>query len=174
MTTCLIFTIFLVIGSLIPIGTKCASMLVCIFPFFQCNLFLMFIFSLPSSCPLTARCALLTCNNWGTVSTSYLYDLLRTNPLSALLYRFPTPFGKCLNFAFSLFFSSIVLTISFNTPAHSNGIRVAQRRALLATIAPSHEEAKRLLQKKYFAEVDPSILVTSYLHQVAGHIHYSF
>eukprot|EP00026_Physarum_polycephalum_P000161 Phypoly_transcript_00161.p1 GENE.Phypoly_transcript_00161~~Phypoly_transcript_00161.p1 ORF type:complete len:2059 (-),score=306.68 Phypoly_transcript_00161:106-6282(-) len=93
-------------------------------------------------CLNASRCALLTCNNWGTVSTSYLYDLLRTNPLSPLLYRFPTPF------------------------AHSNGIRVAQRKAQLAKIAPSHEEAKKMLQKKYFAEVDPTIPVFSFVGRI--------
>jgi len=89
-----------------------------------------------------SRCAFLTSNNWGTVSTSYLYDLLRTNPLASLLYRFPTPF------------------------AHSNGIRVAQRRAQLAKIAANHEEAKQLLQQKYFGTVDPTIPVFSFVGRI--------
>eukprot|EP01133_Synstelium_polycarpum_P007805 gene7805-9157_t len=87
-------------------------------------------------CLNASRCALLTCNNWGTVSKSYLYDLLRTSQLAALLHRFPQAFVK-------------------------------ERRTQLLTIASGqHKEAKALLQKKYFNNVDNNIPVFSFVGRI--------
>lgn len=90
----------------------------------------------------SSRCALLTSDQWGTVSASYRDDLLRGSPFSPLLHRFPKPF------------------------AHSNGIRVGKRRDVLAKIATSHAEAKELLQKTYFGFSDPSIPVFSFVGRI--------
>ncbi|GAM27650.1 hypothetical protein SAMD00019534_108260 [Acytostelium subglobosum LB1] len=89
-----------------------------------------------------SRCALLTCNNWGTVSKSYLFDLLRTSHLANLLHQFPQAF------------------------AHSNGIRVKERRTQLTTLATSRHEAKALLQKKYFNLVDETIPIFSFVGRI--------
>ena len=40
-----------------------------------------------------SRCALLACNNWGTVSQSYKIELLRDSPLSPVLRKHPNPFA---------------------------------------------------------------------------------
>eukprot|EP01113_Clastostelium_recurvatum_P031061 TRINITY_DN3842_c0_g1_i1.p1 TRINITY_DN3842_c0_g1~~TRINITY_DN3842_c0_g1_i1.p1 ORF type:complete len:2351 (-),score=511.23 TRINITY_DN3842_c0_g1_i1:62-7114(-) len=92
-------------------------------------------------CLNASRAALLTCNNWGTVSLSYLSDL-RSSVLSSLLNSFPSPF------------------------AHSNGIRVTQRRQVLAGVATSHAEAKEMLQKKYFGWTDPNVPVLSFVGRI--------
>ncbi|EFA80962.1 alpha amylase domain-containing protein [Heterostelium album PN500] len=93
-------------------------------------------------CLNASRCVLLTCNNWGTVSKSYLYDLLRTSHLSNLLHQFPQAF------------------------AHSNGIRVKERRTQLTTIAKDRHEAKAKLQKKYFNHVDDTIPIFSFVGRI--------
>jgi starch synthase len=89
-----------------------------------------------------ARCALLSCDQWGTVSTSYRDDLIRTSPLGPLLGRFPQPFGK------------------------QNGIRLEERLALLKGLAKDHDEAKAILQKKYFGESDPSIPIFAFIGRI--------
>lgn len=40
-----------------------------------------------------SRCALSTSDNWGTVSHSYKYDLLKDSPLSSVLWKYPNPFS---------------------------------------------------------------------------------
>ena len=40
-----------------------------------------------------SRCALMSCDNWGTVSHSYKFDLLTNSPLSPVLKRHPSPFS---------------------------------------------------------------------------------
>ncbi|KAM9964867.1 hypothetical protein ACTFIW_004659 [Dictyostelium discoideum] len=93
-------------------------------------------------CLNASRCALLTCNNWGTVSKSYLYDLLRTSHLANLLHRFPEAF------------------------AHSNGIRVKERKQAMKAVSTDHWSAKAELQKKYFGLVDKSIPVLSFVGRI--------
>lgn len=90
----------------------------------------------------TSRCALLTSNQWATVSKSYRDDLMNTNPLAYLLRNFPSPF------------------------AYSNGIRVNQRLEKLKKVAPSHEAAKKMLQEKYFGYSDPSVPVFSFVGRI--------
>ena len=89
-----------------------------------------------------SQCALLTCNQWGTVSKSYRHDLLRVSPLAHLLARFEQPF------------------------AHSNGIVLADRLAALAQVAPNHDEAKAMLQRKYFGREDPDAAVLAFIGRV--------
>ncbi|KAF2075592.1 hypothetical protein CYY_003097 [Polysphondylium violaceum] len=93
-------------------------------------------------CLNASRCALLTSNNWGTVSKSYLYDLLRTSHLANLLHRFPQAF------------------------AHSNGIRVRERKELMEKVSKDHWSAKEELQKKYFNSVDRTIPVFSFVGRI--------
>lgn len=74
-----------------------------------------------------SRTALMTTDNWGTVSPNYLRELLSGHPLSDLLHMAKSPFG------------------------YPNGIRKAEREKALRTHgADSHEEAKEFLQRKYF------------------------
>jgi len=69
-------------------------------------------------CLNASRCALLSCDQWGTVSTSYLNDLMRTSPLASLLRRFPSPFATL------------------------NGIRLNERLELLQKIAKKSRRCK--------------------------------
>jgi len=89
-----------------------------------------------------SKCVLLSCDQWGTVSTSYRDDMIRTSPLGNLLARFPAPFGK------------------------QNGIRLEERLALLKTLAKDHEEAKSILQKKYFGEVDLNVPIFAFIGRI--------
>jgi hypothetical protein len=82
-----------------------------------------------------SRCALLTADQWATVSPSYKNDLLQTSPLAPLLARFPRPF------------------------AVSNGIRKANRLRALAKVAPFHEAAKAAVQAKVSGKPKTSLLL---------------
>jgi len=95
-----------------------------------------------TNCLNASRAALLASDQWGTVSLSYRNDLLRVSPLAYLLKRFPAPF------------------------ANLNGIRLNERLELLKKIAPNHDEAKAILQKKYFGHSDPSMPVFSFVGRI--------
>jgi len=47
-----------------------------------------------------------------------------------------------------------------------NGIRLSERMIALNKVASSHEEAKKVLQTKYFNKVDPSIPVFSFVGRI--------
>lgn len=94
-----------------------------------------------------SRCALLKSDSWGTVSPSYLKELLSGHPLSDLLHNAPSPF------------------------AYPNGIRKAEREeALRVKGAGSHAEAKEILQKRYFAfeKGDPSIPLFAFVGRITS------
>ena len=96
-------------------------------------------------CLNASRCALLSCNQWGTVSISYRADLMggsNPSPLGYYLSRFSEPF------------------------AYSNGIRVNQRQELLDNTAKNHDEAKKILQEKYFGKEDSSIPLFSFVGRI--------
>ena len=84
----------------------------------------------------------MSCDQWGTVSASYRDDLIRTSPLGPLLARYPQAFGK------------------------QNGIRLEERLKLLGKLAKDHDEAKAILQKKYFGESDPSIPIFAFIGRI--------
>jgi len=67
---------------------------------------------------------------------------MRTSPLASLLRRFPSPFATL------------------------NGIRLNERLELLEKIAKNHEDAKALLQKRYFEFSDPSIPVFAFVGRI--------
>jgi len=98
----------------------------------------------PTSINLS-MCALKTCDNWGTVSKSYMLDSLKTSPLSYYLRKFPKPF------------------------ACSNGISVKNRMVVLKKISPTldHIECKRKLQQKYFGFVDDSIPLFGFVGRIS-------
>lgn len=74
-----------------------------------------------------SRCAIMKSDNWGTVSPSYLKELLTGHPLNDILHEAQSPF------------------------AYPNGIRKAEReQALHEKGAGSHADAKEILQKRYF------------------------
>lgn len=69
----------------------------------------------------------MTTSNWGTVSNSYKFELLKESPLAPILRNYPQPF------------------------AFPNGIRREQRLKLIKEKTNNdHLAAKELLQKKYF------------------------
>ena len=91
----------------------------------------------------SSKCALLACNQWGTVSRSYRDDLLRVSPLRYLLAHFEAPF------------------------AHLNGIRTAERLEVLRKgSAADHAEAKRRVQEKYFGRSDPKTALFAFVGRV--------
>ena len=91
-----------------------------------------------------SRCALLTADNWGTVSQSYRQDLLFNSPLSSLLAKFPKSF------------------------AFPNGINKQQRLLRLKEVCRSHHEAKTRLQQKYFSfqDLDDSICLLAFVGRI--------
>jgi glycogen synthase len=94
------------------------------------------------ACINSSRTALLSSDQWGTVSESYRNDLMRVSPLSGLLCSFPAPFAKL------------------------NGIKLSERLVALSKVAKDHETAKAMIQKKYFGEVDPSIPVYAFVGRI--------
>merc|ERR1712137_181216 len=96
-------------------------------------------------CLNASRCALLSCNQWGTVSKSYCKDLMEginPSPLRHYLAAFPQPF------------------------AHSNGVRVDQRLQELQGLATSKADAKAKLQVKYFGKADAKIPLLSFVGRI--------
>ena len=82
------------------------------------------------------RAALMCSDTWATVSCSYRSDLLNNSPLQALLRAAAEPF------------------------AHPNGIPVAARRLRLSKLpGNTHEEAKGILQMKYFHMERPDMSI---------------
>jgi glycogen synthase len=74
-----------------------------------------------------SKCALETCDNWGTVSNSYKYDLLKESGLAPVLWKHPHPFS------------------------FPNGVRKEERLSIIKAKTPgSHIDSKRILQQKYF------------------------
>ena len=76
--------------------------------------------------------SLLCSDQWATVSKKYRQELLEGSPYNWLLCRYPKPF------------------------AYSNGIRFQERLDALKKLNLTHEEAKRVVQQKYFGYVDDS------------------
>lgn len=94
-----------------------------------------------------SRTALMTTDNWGTVSPNYLKELLAGHPLADLLHMAKSPFG------------------------YPNGIRKAEREKLLQEHGgATHEEAKELLQKRYFGfeKGDPTIPLFSFVGRITS------
>ncbi len=94
-----------------------------------------------------SRCALINSDSWGTVSPSYLKELLASHPLSDLLKIAKSPF------------------------AYPNGIRQRDReRALREKGGRSHEEAKEKLQQQYFGfeNGDPSIPLFAFVGRITS------
>ncbi len=94
-----------------------------------------------------SRCALMRSDSWGTVSPSYLKELLGSHPLQDLLHIAKSPF------------------------AYPNGIRQAEREKKLAECGcDSHAEAKAVLQKKYFGfeNGDPSIPLFAFVGRITS------
>lgn len=94
-----------------------------------------------------SRTALLCSDNWGTVSPTYMKELLAGHDLSPLLQIARRPF------------------------AFPNGIPMAEReRILLEKGAPNHAIAKALVQKKYFNmdTPDPCIPLFSFVGRVTS------
>lgn len=93
-----------------------------------------------------SRTALMTTDSWGTVSPSYLKELVSGHALADLLQMAKSPFG------------------------YPNGIRQKEREAALHRHSSSHEEAKEALQKKYFGfeKGDPSIPLFAFVGRITS------
>lgn len=97
-----------------------------------------------------SRLALLTCDQWSSVSKSYLDQIKNGSPLSPLLKKFKRPF------------------------ACSNGVNIKERIAILEKelekrgLKNSHSEASRFLQKKYLGreEYDPELCIFSFVGRI--------
>ena len=95
-------------------------------------------------CLNPSRCAILSSDNWGTVSVSYRKELLEGSPLAPILRLHSHPF------------------------AHPNGIPVESRlERIRATGVTSHSEAKAVLQKKYFgSEPSPQTALLAFVGRI--------
>jgi len=92
-----------------------------------------------------SRCALMTSDQWGTVSTAYKEDILKNSPLSALLRKFKQPF------------------------AFPNGIQKDLRlKTLMDECNNNHYEAKKKIQMKYFhfIDLDDSICLMTFIGRI--------
>lgn len=92
-----------------------------------------------------SRCALLTCDQWGTVSNSYKEDLLKDSPLASILSNHQKPFG------------------------FPNGIpKEARLERLIKVCNNDHAAAKAALQKKYFGfkEPDESVALFGFVGRI--------
>lgn len=98
-----------------------------------------------TTCINASRCAVHSCSSWGTVSNSYLEDLLRVSPLANILAKFSSPV------------------------AHSNGIRVEQRIQEMQKAAPNRATAKKKLQEKYLSSyVDRNRIVFGFIGRICA------
>lgn len=91
-----------------------------------------------------SKCALKCSDNWGTVSKTYMKDILEKSEFSYYLKQHKKPFG-C-----------------------SNGISVMHRKESLRKISQSlnHIECKRKLQEKYFKNIDDSIPLFGFIGRI--------
>ena len=91
-----------------------------------------------------SKCALKCSDNWGTVSKTYMKDILEKSEFSYYLKQYKKPF------------------------ACSNGISVEHRKESLRKISPSlnHIECKRKLQEKYFKNIDDSIPLFGFIGRI--------
>ena len=86
-----------------------------------------------------SRCALIMCDQWGTISHSYKNDIQKTSPLAPLLNRKSEPFS------------------------FPNGIFKERRlKTLLSKAGDNRSECKRYIQKKYFNYEDNDLSVPLY------------
>ncbi|EME31445.1 starch synthase [Galdieria sulphuraria] len=94
-----------------------------------------------------SRCALLCSDTWGTVSNSYLEELVTFHPLKHILRLARCPFG------------------------YPNGIRKKEREALLKTRGGgSHLQAKTIIQQRFFQfqTLDASIPLFCFIGRVTS------
>lgn len=93
-----------------------------------------------------SKCALITTDQWATVSVSYREELLHGSSLRHILKEKPDPF------------------------AHPNGIPIGDRIKRLDAAAPDHLAAKRKIQMKYFnyQELDNSIPLFSFVGRITS------
>lgn len=92
-----------------------------------------------------SRCAIMSSDQWGTVSENYKEDLLRTSPLSSILASHPKPFG------------------------FPNGIPKEVRLEKMREVCNNDRAlAKGLLQKKYFGfeQLDDSYIIFGFIGRI--------
>ena len=86
-----------------------------------------------------SRCAIIMCDQWGTISHCYKDDLMKNSPLAPLLNRKKDPFS------------------------FPNGIYKERRlKTLLSKAGDDRLECKRYIQKKYFQYEHPDLSVPLY------------
>jgi len=92
-----------------------------------------------------SRCALINCDNWGTVSHSYKYELLKESPLSSILSQKEHPFS------------------------YPNGIdKIARFNLVMKETQNDHLKSKEIIQKKYFKmeRLDDSIAIFGFVGRI--------
>lgn len=94
-----------------------------------------------------SRAVLLTVDQWGTVSNTYMQHIRDHSSLSPLLKRYPSPFGV------------------------SNGIpKIKKRKSLESVCGNDHMRAKRMLMKKYFGldldSLDKEIILYGFVGRI--------
>jgi glycogen synthase len=92
-----------------------------------------------------SRCAILSSDQWATVSPSYKQELLDTSPLTSILKNHPQPF------------------------AFPNGIpKEIRLKKLMDVCGNDHFKAKEILQKKYFGaeKLDDSRAIYAFVGRI--------
>lgn len=88
----------------------------------------------------------MTCDNWGTVSHSYKYQLLRESPLNKILQRFPNAFS------------------------FPNGLNIQERLKMIKDLptGEDHLKAKEKIQQKYFSfkQLDNSFCLFGFVGRI--------
>ena len=117
------------------------------------------------------QCALLRCDQWGTISKSYLKDLLEKSALNSLLKQFNRPFG----FSNGIFVKNKIkkikdliksnLIIEEEIPQDEND---KNKGNIDITSEEFKKKAKEKIQEKYFGQkLNEGILLLSYSNEIS-------
>ena len=116
------------------------------------------------------QCALLKCDQWGTISKSYLNDLLEKSSLNSLLKQFNRPFGfsngifikNKLKKIKDLIKSNLIDENMLQDETDKNKINID------ITNEEFKKKAKEKIQQKYFGQkLNDSILLLSYSNDIS-------
>ena len=117
----------------------------------------------------TNQCALLKCDQWGTISKSYLKDLLEKSNMSPILKQFNRPFG----FSNGIFIKNKVKKIKDLIKSNlidENMLDENDKNKINIDITNEEfkKKAKEKIQQKYFGQkLNEGILILSYSNDIS-------
>ena len=116
------------------------------------------------------QCALLKCDQWGTISKNYLKDLLEKSNLNAILNQFPRPFGYSNGIFIKNKLKKIKDMIKLNL-LDDNLIQNENDKKKMNIDIMNEEykkRAKEKIQEKYFGQkLNDSVLLLSYSNEIS-------